>query len=221
MLTLTNIIRTYATDGAPLTILQGATFTLQAAESVAVIGPSGSGKSTLLHLAGLLDKPQTGSISIDGIDTTTMADGPLSSLRNRTCGFVFQQHHLLRELNALENVHLPAQLANQPNLKRAKELLDAVGLSHRLTHRPSQLSGGEQQRVAVARALMNQPRILLADEPTGNLDPTTAQTVADLMFSMVQQHGTSLLLVTHNLTLAQRCHRRVTLAQGQIIPAKK
>jgi lipoprotein-releasing system ATP-binding protein len=221
MLTLTNITRSYQADGNQLTILQNAHFHLPAGQSVAVVGPSGSGKSTLLHIAGLLDKPQSGQVVINGTNTTHMADAPLSKLRNRTCGFVFQQHHLLRELTALENVNLPAQLGGQSQLPRARELLHAVGLSHRLHHLPSQLSGGEQQRVAVARALINQPRLLLADEPTGNLDPTTAQTVADLMFNLVQQHGSSLLLVTHNLPLAQRCTQRVTLAGGLIVPAKK
>lgn len=220
MLVLENITRTYATDGGALTILDGADFTLEAGESVAVVGPSGSGKSTLLHVAGLLDKPQGGRVLVGGKDTTVMGDGALSALRNRTCGFVFQQHHLLRELTALENVNLPAQLAGAGNAKRAKALLEAVGLGHRLHHRPVMMSGGEQQRVAMARALMNKPKLLLADEPTGNLDPHTADVVADLMFDMVKTQGVSVLLVTHNAALAKRCDRRVTLREGKIVGVK-
>ncbi len=202
-------------------ILKGVNLTLQAGEAVAIIGPSGSGKSTLLQVAGLLDVPDAGQVLLNGQNVAALTDDARAGLRNKTCGFVYQFHHLLREFTALENVQLPAAIGgSKPNHARAQQLLEAVGLGHRLHHLPNQLSGGEQQRVAIARALMNQPQLLLADEPTGNLDPATAEAVTDLLFTLIAQERMAALLVTHNQQLAARCQHVFTMQEGCLVPYK-
>lgn len=202
-------------------ILQGVNLTLNAGEAVAIVGPSGSGKSTLLHVAGLLDIPDQGTVELNGHNTAKLTDDARAKLRNTACGFVYQFHHLLREFTALENVALPSAIGGQPaNLARAAELLASVGLAHRLHHLPTQLSGGEQQRVALARALMNQPQLLLADEPTGNLDPHTADAVTELLFELIAAQGMAALIVTHNPLLAARCYRQFTMHEGLLQPAE-
>lgn len=219
ILALTAITRHYNEGPARVDVLQGVDFSLSEGEAVAIIGPSGSGKSTLMHIAGLLDAPDGGKVLVNNQPTAGLSDSKLSKLRNATFGFVYQHHHLLREFTALENVMLPARIGGKANAEakqRAEHLLTAVGLGHRLTHYPSQLSGGEQQRVAIARALMNNPKVLLADEPTGNLDPHTADDVTEMLFNLVRTENLALLLVTHNPALAARCHRTLTMREGRL-----
>jgi lipoprotein-releasing system ATP-binding protein len=215
LLTLKNITRQFGTTQ----ILGGVDLTLQPGEAVAIVGPSGSGKSTLLQVAGLLDLPNSGEVWLQGENMGLLTDDARAARRNRTCGFVYQFHHLLREFTALENVLMPAAIGGRrPEVARAEQLLHAVGLGARLHHLPSQLSGGEQQRVALARALMNRPQLLLADEPTGNLDPATAQVVTDLLFQLIAQEGMAALIVTHNPQLAARCHRVLSMQAGHLVP---
>ncbi len=218
VLELSGISRSYETGAEKLDVLRGVSLNVQAGESLAIVGPSGSGKSTLLHIMGLLDSPTKGHIKLMGQAVEKTGDEALTALRNRHCGFVYQHHHLLREFSALENVVLPALLDGgkvTPELQaHAEELLKKVGLGHRVNHLPSQLSGGEQQRVAIARALMNRPSLLLADEPTGNLDPHTAESVADLLFGLMRDTGMAAVLVTHNMQLAERCSRILTMGDG-------
>ncbi len=209
-------------DGSELQVLRGVDLRIRAGEVVAITGASGVGKSTLLHLLGALDRPSAGEVrlggrSLEGVDAVEMAH-----LRNRHVGFVFQFHHLLREFTALENVAMPLRIAGAPSqeaVERARSLLEAVGLSARTTHLPTQLSGGEQQRVAVARALANEPLVLLADEPSGNLDGPTSQQLHDLLFRLRDEEGTSMVLVTHNLELAARTDRILTLKEGTLHPS--
>jgi lipoprotein-releasing system ATP-binding protein len=211
LLTLENLHRHFGDT----VILQGVNLTIQTGEAVAIVGPSGSGKSTLLHVAGLLDSPDEGRVVLQGQDVGKLRDDTRASLRNQSCGFVYQFHHLLREFTAVENVVLPSMIeGKRAEVPRATALLQAVGLGHRLHHLPGQLSGGEQQRVAIARALMNRPALLLADEPTGNLDPHTAQEVTELLFRLIAQEGMAALIVTHNPALAARCHRQFTMHEG-------
>jgi lipoprotein-releasing system ATP-binding protein len=220
LLALNKVSKHYTSKAGRVNILKDISLTLKEGETVAIIGQSGAGKSTLLHVAGLLDEPTGGSIQIQGAPQQTMRDREKARLRNRLCGFVYQHHHLLREFTALENVLMPAMIGGQDNpaaVARARGLLKQVGLAHREHHLPSQLSGGESQRVAIARALMNQPRLLLADEPTGNLDPTTATKVSDLFFKLVAEEGMALLLVTHNEALANRCQQVYRLENGELI----
>lgn len=219
ILELRNITRSYVTSHGAVEVLRGANLTLNAGELVALIGPSGSGKSTLLHIAGLLDSPQGGSITIARVDATDANDAARTRLRNQHIGFIYQFHNLLPELTALENVMAPqliagvkAKAANQ----RARELLDRLGLAGRITHLPAQLSGGEQQRVAIARALANKPPLILADEPTGNLDPATAEAVTQLLLEVAREEGVAALVATHNMALAKRLTRAVTIKQGVI-----
>ncbi len=214
---LQNVGKTYAAPTGTLAIFQDINLCLSAGETVAIIGPSGAGKSTLLHMAGLLDTPTSGRIEVAGQDVTTLRDTARAQLRNTLYGFVYQHHHLLREFTALENVQMPARIAGVTYQNRPAALLAQVGLTDRVRHYPHQLSGGEKQRVAIARALMNQPQLLLADEPTGNLDATTASQVEDLLFQQVIQHNMSLLLVTHNPALAAKCQRTFTLQNGVLI----
>lgn len=212
-----NVTKNYHTAAGRVPVLKGVDIVFRKGESVALLGQSGSGKSTFLHMAGLLDKPSTGKILVNGAHVAKMKDKTLSQLRNQTFGFVYQQHHLLKEFTVLENVLLPAQFSKkfgQKQQDRALDLIEKVGLSKRLNHLPSQLSGGEQQRVALARALINKPVLLLADEPTGNLDAETAEKVTNLMFSLVKEEGLSLLLVTHSQKLAEKCNRVMTLKNG-------
>ena len=220
VLFLHNVERHYRQGDAMLDILTGAELAIWPGESVALVAPSGSGKSTLLHLAGLLEHPDAGEVYIDSVATSTLADAERTRIRRNDIGFVYQSHHLLPEFSALENVLLPQMirgLSRSEARSRAMELLGYLGLGERLTHRPSELSGGEQQRVAIARAVANGPRILLADEPTGNLDPHTADRVFGALAQLVKASKLATIVATHNMELAGRMDRRVTLRDGQVI----
>ncbi|ETD84153.1 ABC transporter ATP-binding protein [Rhodobacter capsulatus] len=204
-------------------VLRGASLVIPRGQVVALVAPSGAGKSTLLHIAGLLDTPDSGRVIVNGQDLTGAKDGARTAARREALGFVYQFHHLLPEFTALENIVLP-QLANGTARKaaeaRAQDLLARVGLAARAGHRPSALSGGEQQRVAFCRALANRPALLLADEPTGNLDPTTSETVFSALMELVRATGLSALIATHNLELAARMDRVLRLSDGQLVEAK-
>ena len=203
---------------APLTILDDVAFAVDPGDTVAVVGASGSGKTTLLGLLAGLDRPTSGEVWIDGNALSGLDEDARAALRQRLLGFVFQSFQLLPALTALENVMLPLELAGAPDAAAtAREWLARVGLAKRTTHYPKQLSGGEQQRVAIARAFAGEPKLLMADEPTGNLDNATGVEVVDLMFKLNREHGTTLLLVTHDSTLAARCARRVSLAAGRLV----
>ena len=220
-LILHEVIRTYPHAGGRLEVLSGANLTLAPGEMVGLIGPSGAGKTTLLQIAGLLDQPNAGEITIDGVDAAHARDSVRTSLRNRAIGFVYQFHHLLPELTALENVMMPLLIAGKsPAMATAPAmaLLERLGLNERTDHLPSELSGGEQQRVAIARALVHAPKLVLADEPTGNLDPVTAGVVFDLFCDAAKASGSAVLLVTHNHGLARKMHRVITLEHGKIVP---
>lgn len=211
-------------DAGFLDVLLGVDLTLARGEVVAVVGASGSGKSTLLHLLGALDAPTDGEILLDGTAYGSLSDGALADLRNRRLGFVFQFHHLLREFSALENVMMPLRIAgwSAPRARsRAEELLAAVGLAGRMTHRPAALSGGEQQRCAVARALVHDPAMVLADEPTGNLDHANGVMLADLFFRLARELETAVMIVTHNRQLAQRADRVLLLDEGRVALVKE
>jgi len=204
-------------DGQVIRVLRGVDFQLHRGETVSIVGPSGSGKSTLLHILGGLDLPTSGRIALGGRDLANLDDLELASVRNRYVGFVFQFHHLLRDFTALENVMMPQLIAGTPTLaarRRAQELLDQVGLADRSGHVPAKLSGGEQQRVATARALANEPPVLLADEPSGNLDLETSELLHDVLFELVRDHGTAMVVVTHNSALAGRTDRILRLSSG-------
>jgi lipoprotein-releasing system ATP-binding protein len=202
----------------PLPILTDVSFELAAGEAAAIMGPSGSGKSTLLYIVGSLDRPTAGSVQVEGRDPFQLAEAALAAFRNRTVGFVFQDHALLPQCSVLENVLVPTLVApRDPDAPaRARHLLERVGLGGRLEHRPSALSGGEKQRVAIARALINRPRLLLCDEPTGNLDHRAADTVGSLLTELHGEHGTTLLVVTHSSELAARLPRRYHLVDGML-----
>ena len=218
-LSLESIERRYGRGETTVEVLTGASLTLWAGQSVALIAPSGAGKSTLLHLAGLLERPSAGEITVAGAPTSTMSDDQRTALRRSQIGFVYQFHQLLPEFTALENLDLPQMIAGLPRAEaagRARELLAYLGLAKRESHRPAELSGGEQQRVAIARAVANSPRILLADEPTGNLDPKTAGHVFDTLTSLVKATGLAALIATHNMELAARMDRRVTIWEGRV-----
>lgn len=204
---------------ALLHVLKGLDFKVEEGEIVAILGPSGVGKSTLLHILGTLDRPTKGSVKLDETEIFAMGDMDLDYYRNKTAGFIFQFHHLLPEFSAQENIMMPALIAGQPKesaIKRANELLRDVGLEERASHRPSELSGGEQQRVAVARALMNNPRIVLADEPSGNLDLQSSQDLHDLLWQLSRRDNRTFIIVTHNLELAKRSDRIIELFDGRI-----
>lgn len=208
-------------DGQPLTILQDLDLTVDRGEFVAIVGASGAGKSTLLHLLGALDPPTSGRVSLDGFQYGDASPEQLAELRNRKVGFVFQFHHLLREFNALENVMLPLKIAGIPDReaeRRARELLGSVGLAERLTHRPARLSGGEQQRVAVARALIHNPVLILADEPSGNLDNANGARLHELFGRLASQFNTAVIAVTHNRALAARADRILAMEGGRLQP---
>jgi lipoprotein-releasing system ATP-binding protein len=214
------IERRYVQGDATLEILRGAELALWSGQSVALIAPSGAGKSTLLHIAGLLEHPDAGEVYVNGVPTATLADSERTAIRRNEIGFVYQFHHLLPEFSAVENVMLPQMirgLARREARERASELLSYLGLKARLDHRPSELSGGEQQRVAIARAVANAPRILLADEPTGNLDPKTADHVFGALGQLVRATGLAALIATHNMELAGKMDRRVTLKDGLVV----
>ena len=219
VLQLVEVNRVYATSAGELPVLRGANLAIEAGELVALIGPSGSGKSTLLHIAGLLDSPQSGQILIAGTDAGGANDAARTQLRNRHIGFIYQFHNLLPELTAEENVMMPQLIAGVKNGQaraRANVLLARLGLAERVKHLPSQLSGGEQQRVAIARALANKPQLILADEPTGNLDPHTSDSVTELLLEIAREEGVAALIATHNMALAKRLTRAVTLREGHV-----
>jgi lipoprotein-releasing system ATP-binding protein len=214
------IERRYSQGNATLEILKSAELAIWPGQSVALIAPSGTGKSTLLHIAGLLEHPDAGEVYVDGTATTSLSDAERTRIRRTEIGFVYQFHHLLPEFSAVENVMLPQLirgLGKSEARKRADELLSYLGLKDRLEHRPGQLSGGEQQRVAIARAVANAPRILLADEPTGNLDPRTAQHVFGALSQLVHASGFAAMIATHNMELAAKMDRRVTLQDGRVV----
>ena len=216
MIQATNIVKSYG----PLEVLRGLDFNVELGEVVAIVGASGAGKSTLLQILGTLDVPNQGELHIDGTPVHGMSGSALSRFRNENLGFVFQSHRLLPEFNALENVMMPAWISGQStdqSAPRAEALLQELGLGHRLAHNPSELSGGEQQRVAVARALMNRPKVLLADEPSGNLDSENAEALHDLFFQLRDRSGQTIVLVTHNESLAARADRTLRMADGQFI----
>jgi lipoprotein-releasing system ATP-binding protein len=217
---LHEIKRQYMQGEVPLTILDGAKLALWAGQSVALVAPSGSGKSTLLHIAGLLETPDAGEVYVAGNPTSQLPDIERTQIRRTEIGFVYQSHRLLPEFTALENVELPLLVLGTP-ARRARriayDMLDRVGLGSRPTHRPAELSGGEQQRVAIARAVANAPRVLFADEPTGNLDPGTAEHVFQALMQLVKATQVSMLIATHNMELAGRMDRRVSLANGQVV----
>ncbi len=212
---LTKVVRS---GDEPLTILDGVSFAVDAGSTLAIVGTSGSGKTTLLGLLAGLDAPTSGEVYVDGQALSVLDEDARAALRQRLLGFVFQSFQLLPALTALENVMLPLELAGAADAEaRAKTWLERVGLARRVTHYPRQLSGGEQQRVAIARAFAGEPKLLMADEPTGNLDGVTGREVVDLMFRLNREHGTTLILVTHDAGLAARCARRLSLASGRLV----
>ena len=220
VLFLHNIERHYWQGDATLEILKGAELALWPGQSVALVAPSGAGKSTLLHIAGLLEHQDAGEVYIHGVATSHLNDDGRTQLRRTQIGFVYQAHHLLPEFSAIENVMIPQMVRGLPKIqsaRRAAELLGYLGLKERLTHRPAELSGGEQQRVALARAVANAPRVLLADEPTGNLDPHTAEHVFDALSQLVRAAKLTVLIATHNMDIAARMDRRVTIRDGLIV----
>jgi lipoprotein-releasing system ATP-binding protein len=222
-LRLEHLERAYAQGERLIEVLKGASASFHPGEAVALLGPSGAGKSTLLHIAGLLERPDRGAVIIDGVDCGSLGDAERTRMRRAEIGFVYQFHHLLPEFSALENVVLPQLILGLSRSEadtRAGQLLDALGLAERADHRPSQLSGGEQQRVAIARAVANGPKFLLADEPTGNLDPHTAARVFDQLLSLVRQSGVAALIATHNLDLAARMDRTLRLVEGVLVEEK-
>ena len=217
---LENIARRYGRGETIIEVLNGADLALWPGQSVALIAPSGAGKSTLLHLAGLLETPDAGEVHVGGAATAKMSDDLRTALRRSEIGFVYQFHHLLPEFSAAENIVLPQMIRGLPRAEaraRASELLDYLGLAQRQNHRPAELSGGEQQRVAIARAVANAPRVLLADEPTGNLDPKTADHVFATLTALVKASRVAALIATHNMDLAGRMDRRVTLREGRVV----
>jgi lipoprotein-releasing system ATP-binding protein len=220
-LELSAVVRTYRTPGAPpLDVLRGASLRIGRGELVALVAPSGAGKSTLLHVAGLLEWPDGGDVLIGGRSCAAMSDDERSGVRRRDVGFVYQFHHLLPEFSALENVAIPKMIAGKAKRQARDEamaLLESVGLTERAAHRPARLSGGEQQRVAMVRALANGPSLLLADEPTGNLDVNTADSVFDVMLGLVRETAMSALVATHNPELARRMDRAVTIEDGILV----
>ncbi len=220
MLELDGIVKTFEQGGAKIEVLRGASLALSGGEIVALVGPSGAGKSTLLQIAGLLERPTEGEVRLNGESCGGLADDRRTELRRGGVGFVYQFHHLLPEFSALENVFLPRMIAGAARREaraRAHELLAAVGLGERETHRPGKLSGGEQQRVAIARALANSPRLLIADEPTGNLDQHTADDVFSMLLETVRQSGVAALIATHNTDLAAKMDRVLALRDGVVV----
>lgn len=217
------VFRSFQTGSVILDVLKGVDLEIYQGEIVALIGPSGSGKSTLLHILGALDRPNKGSVNLDSVEVFSLNDKELAHLRNRTVGFVFQFHHLMSEFSALENVMMPKLIAGE-GIKdienKAMELLGEVGLKDRRDHKPGELSGGEQQRVAVARALVNDPKIVIADEPSGNLDRNTAESLHNLILELNRNRNQTFVLATHNLELAQRAHRIFRLKDGQVEQVK-
>ena len=221
VLVVRGLKRSYKTGERTLEVLKGIDLEIRPGELVGLVGPSGSGKSSLLHAAGLLEHPTAGTIVVDGEDCSVLGDRARTRIRLREIGFVYQFHHLLPELSALDNVALPLMIAGRPRTEaetRAKALLEDLGLGDRLTHQPARLSGGEQQRVAVARALANSPRLLLCDEPTGNLDPVTSKAVFKALHDLARQRGVAALVATHNLELTSFMDRVLALRDGRLEP---
>jgi lipoprotein-releasing system ATP-binding protein len=218
---LKDVQRTFnAGTSNPLHILKSANLEIRSGEIIALVGPSGSGKSTLLHVAGLLEKPDAGEVIVNGREVSGLSDNERTTIRRDALGFVYQYHHLLPEFSALENIIVPQSLANRSKsdaTRRARELLEAMNLSERADHRPGQLSGGEQQRVAIARALANRPQLLLADEPTGNLDPRTATRIFDGLIELVRSEGLAAIIATHNFDLAARMDRVLLIEDGELV----
>lgn len=220
MVLVDNLERSFNMGRQTVHVINGITMTINRGEMVAIIGASGAGKSTLLHILGTLDRPTNGEVLFEGKNMFKAGETALASFRNRRIGFVFQFHHLLPEFTALENVYLPALIQKMPKnaaIESAKSLLAEVGLSHRFDHKPGELSGGEQQRVAVARALIRQPDLVLADEPTGNLDTHTGDELFDLLRKLNETHGTAFVIVTHNEKLSHQTDRLIHLQDGQIL----
>ena len=221
LLRLTGVHRDFGKDETLVRVLDSADLEIQSGELVAVVAPSGAGKSTLLHLSGLLEHPQAGEIEVTGTPTASLSERGRTLLRRTAIGFVYQFHHLLADFTALENVVMPQLIAGQSQAAaaaRAKDLLDILGVAPRAAHRPAELSGGEQQRVAIARAAANHPRVILADEPTGNLDPATSELVFAALQELIRQEGAAGLIATHNHDLARRADRIVTLRAGRVEP---
>jgi len=219
LVTIENLKKSFQHMGRTLDVLKGIDLTIYAGQILAIVGQSGAGKSTLLHCMGTLDLPSSGRIRLGNEELTTMSGSRLAAVRNRDIGFVFQFHHLLPEFTALENVMVPGLISGRPRRemqKRAESLLEEVGLSHRASHRPGELSGGEQQRVAVARALALDPKLVLADEPTGNLDSATSDAIHDLFFQINREHGTTIIVVTHNPAFAESMPRVVRMLDGRV-----
>jgi lipoprotein-releasing system ATP-binding protein len=221
MISVRQLSKTYETPGEAIQVLDRLDLTLAAGETAAIVGPSGSGKSTLLNLLGALDRPTSGTITIGDQDISTFSEEQAAAFRNHSLGFIFQQQHLLPQLNVLENVLVPRlagdwQESAADTEKRARQLLESVGLSDRLHHLPWQLSGGEKLRTAVARALINRPKLILADEPTGSLDPASTDTVADILLALNRDHGVTLIVVTHNLAIAKRMGKTFELRNGKL-----
>jgi lipoprotein-releasing system ATP-binding protein len=220
-LVLSAVHRHYGQGERLVRVLEAADLTVESGELVALVAPSGAGKSTLLHLCGLLESPQSGEIEITGIKTSKLGDRGRTQLRRSTVGYVYQFHHLLPEFSALENVSLPQLIAGKTPTEaeqRSMELLELLGIGPRAEHRPAELSGGEQQRVAIARAAANHPKVILADEPTGNLDPETSDVVFAALANLIKNEGAAALIATHNHDLARRADRIVTLRNGLVVP---
>jgi lipoprotein-releasing system ATP-binding protein len=218
-LAVADVTKTYPTRAEPLVVLRGVSCQLSAGENLAILGPSGCGKSTLLHIIGTLDTPTSGQVTLDGQNPQALNEPRLAAFRSHKIGFIFQDHHLLPQCSTLENVLLPTLANGSPSaasLERARMLLDRVGLTNRLDHLPAELSGGERQRAAIARALINRPALLLADEPTGNLDRNTAASVARLLLELQFHEQTMLIVVTHSLELAGLVQRRMELNEGKL-----
>lgn len=219
MITLKNLSKTFIKDGNSIEVLKGLDFTIAQGQSLAILGVSGSGKSTLIHILGTLDQPTSGNVLFDHVNVFDWNENKLADFRNRKIGFVFQFHNLLPEFSSIENTMMPALIQDTPYhdaKARAEAILNEVGLGNRLTHKPGELSGGEQQRVAVARALINEPEIILADEPTGNLDTETGKKIEDLLVRLNQRKNITLVVVTHNKLLADRMSQSIGLKDGKI-----
>ncbi|MEC7564481.1 MAG: ABC transporter ATP-binding protein [Planctomycetota bacterium] len=216
-----NLSKHYPTRGEPLVILENLDLKLSAGDNAAIVGPSGSGKSTLLHILGTLDTPTSGSVLLDSQDPFALAEQPLAEFRSQRIGFIFQEHHLLPQLSVLENILIPTLATGKPtpaDMERAEDLIARVGLTDRSHHRPAELSGGERERVAVARALIQQPSLLLADEPTGNLDSDNARQIGELLLDVQRQEEMILVVVTHSTELASKLDQKFTLTSGKLTP---
>jgi putative ABC transport system ATP-binding protein len=221
MIQLQNIVKSYPMGKRELTVLQGVNMNIEKGEMVAIMGPSGSGKSTLLNLIGLLDKPTSGSYQLEGKEVSHLSGRELSKVRGQKIGFIFQSFNLLPFLSAIDNVELGQEYAGQDNIRAAKEALDKVGLGDRVHHRPGELSGGEQQRVAVARALAKDPPIILADEPTGNLDSRSSKEIMNVLTNLHTEQNITLVMITHDPNIARYCERIIHIEDGQVISEEK